>query len=98
MPTRNINLTDHLDQFVEGQVATGRYGNASELVREALRLLEEREEEHKVKISALRRVAKQGFDEIDQGQGIVLKGKRSIHQFMTQIEDEVRANREPNDR
>jgi putative addiction module CopG family antidote len=42
MSTRNINLTDHLDRFVERQVTSGRYGNASEIVRDALRLLEER--------------------------------------------------------
>ncbi len=45
MPTRNINLTDHLDQFVEDRVTSGRYGNASEIVREGLRLLEQREQE-----------------------------------------------------
>ena len=45
MPTRNINLTEHFDRFVERQVSSGRYSNASEIVREALRLLEEQEQE-----------------------------------------------------
>ena len=40
MPTRNINLTDHLDDFIEGGVASGRYKNASEVVPDGLRLLE----------------------------------------------------------
>jgi len=44
MPTRSINLTEHWDQFVKRQVASGRYSNASEIVHEALRLLEEQEE------------------------------------------------------
>jgi antitoxin ParD1/3/4 len=44
VPTRNINLTEHLHNFVERQVASGRYSNASEIVRESLRLLEEQEE------------------------------------------------------
>ena len=35
MPTRNITLTDHLDDFIEGGVASGRYKNASEVVRDA---------------------------------------------------------------
>jgi antitoxin ParD1/3/4 len=39
MPTRNINLTEHFDDFVERQVSSGRYSNASEIDREALRLL-----------------------------------------------------------
>lgn len=92
MPTRNINLTQHLDEFVERQVTSGRYSNASEIVRESLRLLEEQEQERKAKLKALRQAAKQGFDEIDQGQGIVLKGKRAIQEFIAEIETEVRAN------
>ena len=90
MPTRNINLTEHLDHFVEHQVASGRYGNASEIVREALRLLEEQEQERKAKLKALRHAAKQGFDEIDQGKGIVLKGKKALNQFIADIETKVR--------
>ena len=35
MPTRNVNLTDHDDQFVESQVSAGRYQNASEVMRGA---------------------------------------------------------------
>jgi antitoxin ParD1/3/4 len=90
MPTRNINLTDHLDHFVARQVASGRYSNASEIVREALRLLEDQEHEQKAKLNALRQVAKQAFDEIDQGKGIVVKGKKEINQFITDSETEVR--------
>ena len=70
----------------------GRYSNASEIVREALRLLEEQEQERKAKLNALRQAAKQGFDEIDQGKGIVLKGKKEIKQFIRDIETEVRTN------
>jgi antitoxin ParD1/3/4 len=92
MPTRNINLTEHLNDFVARQVASGRYSNASEIVREALRLLEEQEQERKAKLNVLRLAAKQGFDEIDQGKGIVLKGKKEINQFISDIETEVRTN------
>lgn len=41
--TRNVSLTPELEQFVSARVATGRYQNASEVVRAALRLLEEKE-------------------------------------------------------
>jgi antitoxin ParD1/3/4 len=91
MPTRNINLTEHFDQFVERQVSSGRYSNASEIVRDALRLLEEQEQERREKLKSLRQAAKQGFDEIDQGKGIVLKGKKAVRHFITQIEAEVRS-------
>jgi antitoxin ParD1/3/4 len=90
VPTRNINLTEHLDHFVQRQVASGRYSNASEIVREALRLLEEHEQVRKAKLEALRQAAKQGFNEIDQGKGIALKGKKSINQFIADVETEVR--------
>src|SRR5262245_50139659 len=86
MPTRNINLTDHFDDFVAKQVASGRYQNASEIVREALRLLEAAEEERKAKLKALRQAAKQGFDELDQGQGVVVKSKKALHQLMKDLE------------
>jgi antitoxin ParD1/3/4 len=91
MPTRNINLTEHYDAFVAHQVSSGRYGNASEIVREALRLLEAHEQERVIKLRALRRAAKQGFDEIDQGKGIILKGTKAIDRFFGGIESEIRA-------
>ncbi len=89
MPTRNINLTAHFNDFVERQVSSGRYGNASEIVREALRLLEEQERERTARLKALRQAAKQGFDEIDQGRGIAVKGKRALDHFFNDIEVEV---------
>ena len=54
MPTRNVNLTDELDRFVLANVKTGRYDNASEVIRAALRSLERDEREHRAKIAALR--------------------------------------------
>jgi len=89
MPTRNINLTEHFNEFVERQVSSGRYSNASEIVREGLRLLEEQEQVRKAKLRALRQAAKQGFDEIDQGKGIVLKGKRALGRFFKDLDAEV---------
>lgn len=41
--TRNVSLTPELEAFIDGRVATGRYRSASEVVRAALRLLEEDE-------------------------------------------------------
>jgi antitoxin ParD1/3/4 len=43
MPTRNISLTTELDSFITTRVRTGRYENASEVVRAALRSLEREE-------------------------------------------------------
>jgi antitoxin ParD1/3/4 len=54
MPTRNVNLTTELDRFVLDKVQSGRYENASEVVRAALRTLERDEQEFEAKLAALR--------------------------------------------
>ena len=60
MPTRNVNLTDELDRFVLAKVESGRYENASEVVRAALRTLEREEQRYEVKLAALRAAIDQG--------------------------------------
>ena len=60
MHIRNVNLTDELDRFVSAKIASGRYENASEVVRAALRTLEREEQEHEAKLAALRRAIKEG--------------------------------------
>ena len=55
MPTRNVNLTDELDRFVLAKVESGRYENASEVVRAALRTLEREEQRYELKLAALER-------------------------------------------
>src|SRR6266487_3486981 len=54
MPTGNVNLTDELDRFVAKKVKTGRYENASEVVRAGLRTLEREEQQYEAKIAALK--------------------------------------------
>lgn len=54
MPTRNVNLTDALDRFVATKVKSGRYENASEVVRAGLRTLEREERRYEAKLAALR--------------------------------------------
>lgn len=54
MPTRNVNLTDELERFVQAKIESGRYENASEVVRAGLRMLEREEQEYEVKLAALR--------------------------------------------
>ncbi len=54
MPTRNVNFTDELDRFVLAKVESGRYENASEVVRAALRNLEREEQRYEVKLAALK--------------------------------------------
>lgn len=67
MPTRNVVLTDHQARFVEQLVASGRYQNASEVLREGLRLVERRESEDELRLAALRDAAKAGIADIEAG-------------------------------
>lgn len=67
MPTRNVVLTDHQAELVERLVSSGRYQNASEVLREGLRLIEGREEENGARLAALREAARVGVADIDAG-------------------------------
>jgi antitoxin ParD1/3/4 len=58
----NVSLTPHLEDFVHQTVASGRYQSASEVVRTALRLLEERERERQAKLEWLRQEIQKGLD------------------------------------
>ena len=60
MPTRNVNLTAELDHFVLSKVESGRYENASEVVRAALRTLEREEQHYEAKLAALQKAIDEG--------------------------------------
>jgi antitoxin ParD1/3/4 len=60
MPTRNVNLTNELDHFVARKVKSGRYENASEVVRAGLRTLEREEQQYEATLAALRAAIDQG--------------------------------------
>lgn len=66
----NVSLTPELQHFVESRVATGRYQTASEVVREGLRLLEERERARDTALEELRAKIKRGIEQADRGEFI----------------------------
>jgi antitoxin ParD1/3/4 len=57
---RSFALGEHFEAFIESQVQGGRYNNASEVVRDALRLLEDQEKLREIRLAALRRSAEEG--------------------------------------
>lgn len=67
MPTRNVVLTDHQAGVVEQLVASGRYQNASEVLREGLRLVERREAEDANRLALLRQAVNVGISDIEAG-------------------------------
>jgi antitoxin ParD1/3/4 len=68
MPTRNISLTAEQDAFIEKAVKSGEYQNASEAVRDALRVLRQRQREDALKLKALRAQIKAGVEALDRGE------------------------------
>jgi antitoxin ParD1/3/4 len=60
----SISLGDHFEAFISKQIATGRYGSASEVIRASLRLLEE----HERKAEALRQALIAGENSGDAGE------------------------------
>ncbi len=67
MPTMNVSLPRELAAFVEDEVASGDYSTASEVVRDALRLLRREREQYEQKMAVLRRELQVGMDDIEAG-------------------------------
>lgn len=66
----NVNLTPKLEKLVHTKVRSGRYNSASEVVREALRLLEERDQVRKFHLRELRRKIDEGLSSLERGRGV----------------------------
>lgn len=85
MPTRNIHLTEHYDRFVEEQVEAGKDKNASEVLRAGLRLLEQETRTDEQKLALLRKLAREGFDALDQGEGRTLSSDKQLSDAIAKI-------------
>src|SRR5438132_14200206 len=62
-----ISLAPEVEQLIQEKVASGKYGSATEVVREALRLLEERDEADQHDLDELRREIRIGLQQLDDG-------------------------------
>ena len=85
MPTRNVSLTVELDRFVATRVKSGRYENASEVVRAALRTLEREEQEQRVKLKVLRTA-------IDEGDASGIAEGNPFERVLGRLQRESRAH------
>lgn len=63
----NINLTPELEFLVQKKVKSGRYNSASEVVREALRLFEDRERVREARLQSVRRKIEEGWADAERG-------------------------------
>jgi len=84
MPTRNVVLTKHQEKLIETLVGSGRYQNASEVLRDGLRLVEQREAEEAAKLEVLRQAARVGTAALDRRE---FKEFESIQDLQTYLND-----------
>lgn len=82
MPTRNVVLTEQQDALVDKLVASGRYQNASEVLREGLRLVETQEAENKARLQALRNAVQQGEADIRAGSFVDLNSRKDVENMV----------------
>lgn len=85
MPTRNVVLTDHQASLVEQLVSSGRYQNASEVLREGLRLVEQREAEDAARLEALRAATNVGIADIEAGRFKTFDSAKSLRSHLQSI-------------
>ena len=101
MDQMNVSITDHLAEYVRARVKSGRYNNASEVVREALRRMEEADERAlriaaptvedvltdftANQIEAIRRRVLEGIAEIEGGEYTVYEGRAGLAKLLSLI-------------
>lgn len=66
----NVSLTPELEKYIQAKVESGRYTSASEVVREALRLLEQKEQERKQSLKEFQAELDRRIASLDRGEGI----------------------------
>ncbi|HVZ43680.1 MAG TPA: type II toxin-antitoxin system ParD family antitoxin [Ramlibacter sp.] len=88
MPTRNVVLTERQAAMVDRLVATGRYQNASEVLRDGLRLVEQEEAEARARIKALREAVKRGIADADAGRYRSFASSAALRAHLRTLADE----------
>ena len=88
----NVSLNPELEDYVKAKVQNGLYTSASEVVREALRLLRERDQLQELKLEELRKQIAEGVAEADAGT------MRDGEEVMNEIREMLRGRREKPDR
>jgi antitoxin ParD1/3/4 len=85
MPTRNVVITDRQAKLIDDLVESGEYQNASEVLREGIRLVEERRAERAAKLKALREAAQVGIDAMERGEYKVFTSAKSLNAHLDKI-------------
>ena len=81
----NLSLTPSLEQYVRDRAATGDYNNASEVVREAIRLLKQKEEERVLKLERLREAIRIGDEAMQRGDYTTINSEKELDAFFAKL-------------
>ncbi len=64
----HVSLTERLQEFVREKVDSGLYNDSSEVIREALRIMEQKDQLHKIKLDQLREAVLIGDEQLTRGE------------------------------
>ena len=93
MPTRNVVLTERQEALIDTLVRSGRYQNASEVLREGLRLVETREAEQAARLDALHEAVQVGLDDLAAGRYREFDSIESLRAHLGELADQVLSRR-----
>jgi antitoxin ParD1/3/4 len=82
MPARNVNLTNYLADFIDQNVESGQFQNASEVVREGLRLLDEQQKHDAAKLERLRAMVEEAERDAERHGYIEVE---DLHEFVESL-------------
>jgi antitoxin ParD1/3/4 len=93
MPTRKVVLAKHQEKLIEILVGSGRYQNASEVLRDGLRLVEQREAEDAAKLEVLWEAAGVGAAALDRGEFKEFENIEELQVYLNELSDRVISGR-----
>ena len=82
----NVSLTPELEKLVQAKVQSGRYNSASEVVREALRLLEQHDSLRAIHLKELRSRMDEGLASLDRGEGV--DGEKFMREMLDKLDSQ----------
>jgi antitoxin ParD1/3/4 len=86
----NVSLTPELERLVQEKVASGLYNSASEVIRESLRLLQERDRLKEIRLEELRKEIQKGVSQLERGEYQVYETDE-LETLVSEIQQQGRA-------
>jgi antitoxin ParD1/3/4 len=96
MSGRNFSLTQHLSEFIDNEVISGRHQNASEVVREALRRYEDDVIAEAASVAVLEKIATEGAAAIERGEFTLISGPSDSRELLDRLNAKASRRTESN--